>query len=128
MVAMRMLPLLAIGLLGGCAAPEPAPYPRQAVELAGRVAGAPQRCVLIRQSESMRVSQTDRHTLVYGSGKTVWANRLGPGCGFGANDILVTQPMGSYYCRGDIVRSFDQLSRIPGPSCIMGDFIPYTKG
>jgi len=39
----------------------------------------------------------------------------------------VTEPIGSQYCRGDIVRSFDRQSRIPGPACILGDFVPYTR-
>jgi hypothetical protein len=29
---------------------------------------------------------------------------------------------------GDLVRSFDSVSKIPGPSCRLGDFIPYTRG
>lgn len=120
--------VIAGGLVGACAAPEPNDIPRQAAELAGRAAGAAQRCVLIRNSDAMRVSATDRHTLVYGSGNTIFANRLGPGCGFGPNDILVTEPMGAYYCRGDIVRSVDQLSGMPGPSCVLGEFVPYTRG
>lgn len=121
----RRLALLAL-VVGSCAAPQPEPS-RAPVELAGRSAGPPERCVLIQQSESLRVSDTDRHTLIYGSGRRLWANRLGPQCGFGLDDVLVTEPLGSYYCRGDLVRSFDRLSRIPGPACVLGDFVPYPR-
>jgi len=124
----RMLSVIAATLLAGCAAPEPAGPPQQPRELAGRAAGAGQRCVLIQQSESLRVSDNDRHTLLYGSGRTLWANQLGPGCGFRSDDILVTEPIGAYYCRGDLVRSIDRNSHIPGPSCVLGDFVPYTRG
>jgi hypothetical protein len=122
----RLLAFVAI--LGGCAAAPPATEqqgpPR---ELAGRSAGAPQRCVLINQSEALRIADNDHHTLLYGSGRTIWANHLGGQCGFGSDDVLITEPVGSYYCRGDLVRSMDRLSRIPGPACVLGDFVPYTR-
>jgi hypothetical protein len=120
--------LLVAGCLGACAAPQPTAE-RQAPpsELAGRSAAAPQQCVQLSQLESLRISENDRHTLVYGSGRTVWANHLGAQCGFGPDDILVTEPFGSQYCRGDIVRSIDRNSRIPGPSCVLSDFVPYTR-
>ena len=122
---MKVRLILLIPLVAGCAAP-PTAAPQQASELTGRAAGAPQRCVPIRATDSLRISENDRHTLVYGSGRTVWANPLGS-CGFGVNDVPITEPMGSSYCRGDIVRSFDRYSRIPGPSCVLGDFVPYTR-
>jgi hypothetical protein len=123
----RRVALLALAL-GSCAAPQP-DYSQRGPpkELAGRSAGAPQRCALITPTDALRVSDNDRHTLLYGSGRTVWANRLSPQCGFGSDDVLVTEPIGSYYCRGDLVRSFDRLSRIPGPTCVLGDFVPYTR-
>lgn len=104
------------------------PQPRQQpVELAGRVAGTPQACVTIVPTQGLRVSDSDRHTLLYGSGRTLWANDLGPSCGFGPNDILVMQPLNSRYCRGDVARSVDNTSHMPGPTCILGDFVPYRR-
>lgn len=121
------LSILALALAAAaCAAPQPEPS-RQAVELAARTAGAAERCVTIRQGEALRISDTDRHTLLYGSGRTIWANRLGPACSFRLDDVLVTEPFGSQFCRGDIVRSFDRFSRIPGPACVLGDFVPYNR-
>jgi hypothetical protein len=125
---MRLLPLTAILFVSGCAAPQPTQAPGPPRELAGRVAGSAQRCVLIQANEALRVSDTNRHVLLYGSGKTIWANQLAPGCGFGRDDVLITEPVGSYYCRGDLVRSMDRLSHIPGPACVMGEFVPYTRG
>ncbi|HVU29917.1 MAG TPA: hypothetical protein VHE36_05900 [Sphingomicrobium sp.] len=124
---MRFLNALGMILLAGCAIPEPTEVPQQPRELAGRSPGAAQRCVLIEATQSLHVSDNDRHTLLYGSGKTIWASSLGPDCGFSRNDVLVSEPIGSYYCRGDIIRSFDRYTRIPGPSCRLGDFVPYTR-
>lgn len=123
---MRERFLLLIAMLGSCAVPPPDSAPRQAAELTGRTVGPVQRCVLIDQSQALRISETDRHTLLYGSGKTIWANRLGS-CGFSSSDTLMTEPIGSYYCRGDIVRSFDQFTKIRGPACVLSDFVPYTR-
>lgn len=124
--------VLSIALaLAACTSSQPpeTPQPRQLpVELVGRVAGTPQACVTIVPTQGLRISDSDRHTLLYGSGKTLWANDLGPSCGFGANDILVMQPLNSRYCRGDVARSVDNTSRMPGPTCILGDFVPYTRG
>jgi hypothetical protein len=41
--------------------------------------------------------------------------------------ILVVEPIGAQYCRGDRVRTMDPVSRIPGPACTLGDFIPYSR-
>ena len=97
------------------------------LSLAGRTAGPPERCVLIQPTEAMRVSQSDAHALLYGRGHTIWLNRLAGQCSLKATDTLVTESIGSSYCRGDRVRSFDNFTRIPGNSCILGDFIPYRR-
>lgn len=120
----RLLVLAAI--LAGCAAvPQTAEQQGPPLELAGRSAGAAQRCVLITQSDALRISDNDRHTLLYGSGKTIWANHVG--CGFASDDVLITEPIGSYHCRGDLVKSFDRFSGIQGPACVLADFVPYTR-
>lgn len=125
----RLPAIVALTLLGSCAAPPPDTGPRRpAAELVGRAAGPAQRCVQIQPNETLRISGTDPHMIVYGSGRSVFANDLGRACGFGTNDILITEPFGSYYCRGDIMRSVDRYSRIPGPACVLGDFVPYTRG
>lgn len=119
--------LLAL-VLGSCVAPQPgAEQQGPARELAGRSAGAPRHCVLLNPLDSLRISDSNRHVLLYSSGRTIWANHLSSQCGFGSDDVLVTEPIGSNYCRGDLVRSFDRYSRIPGPTCVLGDFVPYTR-
>jgi hypothetical protein len=119
--------VLALGLCACTAAPPRASAPGRPTELTGRVAGTPQRCVPIERDISLRVADGDRGTLLYGSGRRIWANHLPAGCGFNQGDTLVVQPIGSDYCRGDFVRSIDPVSRFPGPSCYLGDFVPYTR-
>ena len=96
-------------------------------ELAGlAAAGAPVRCVPITTQQSLHLSETNRRVLLYGDSRTIWANNLGQ-CRLRPDDILVTEPFGSQYCRGDVVRSVDRQSHIPGPTCILGDFAPYAR-
>lgn len=90
-------------------------------------AGEPARCVTIYAQQSLMVSETSRHTLIYRDGRTTWVNELANYCRFGINDVLVTEPIGSQYCRGDIIRSFDRISHIPGPGCVLGEFVPYKR-
>lgn len=95
-------------------------------ELAGRTAGAPQRCVSIQPSQSLRIAGPQ--TVLYGTGRTIWVNQLASNCpGMDPMDILIVEPIGSQYCRGDRVRTADPVSRLPGPACILGDFVPYTR-
>jgi hypothetical protein len=83
--------------------------------------------VLIQAGEGLRLSESGSHLLLYGNGRTIWANDLGGECAISPNDILITEPLAPYYCRGDLVRSLDHISRIPGPACRLGDFVPYTR-
>lgn len=124
---MRLRSLSLAVLLGACAAVPPASTPGPITELNGRVARPPVSCVTLRSGEALRPSGNDPHALLYGSGATIWLNRLYRACSFRADDILVTEPLGSSLCRGEIVRSFDRLSRIAGPSCVLGDFVPYSR-
>ena len=113
--------------LAGCTAPPPVASNAPIAEIAGRVAGPAQRCVVTTQSEGLQA--VNRNTLVYRNGSKIWVNQLQGGCGgFGRWDVLVTEPIGTQYCRGDLIRSFDPVSKIPGPSCRLGDFVPYTRG
>lgn len=121
---MRSVLILLAFALAAFAAPQPASAPN---ELAGRAAGAPQRCTLIQSGEALRVSEADRHILLYGKGRTIWASRVAPACEITVNDILVADPIGSSYCRGDLVRSFDRVNKVPGAACKLGDFVPYTR-
>lgn len=116
---------LALVSLGVCAV---AQSPAAVAEFNGRVAGAARNCVQVTsRSQSLRPANSNGHVLLYGSGQTIWASDLGS-CGFNRNnDVLVVEPSTSSLCRGDIIRSVDRSSRIPGPTCVLGDFIPYTR-
>lgn len=118
--------LLVSALLAGCAAPAlGVDQQGPPIELAGRVAGPTTACVPLRQGETLRVSENNRHTLIYGNGRTMFANYLGQ-CRIDPNDLLVTLPSSGSYCRGDVVKTVDRSSGIPGPVCILDNFVPYT--
>lgn len=80
----------------------------------------------LRNGEALQLAD-DRSTLIYGSGKTIWVNALGPSCRFGAQDVPIFEPIVSAYCRGDIVRTADRYTGIPGPSCVLGPFVAFTR-
>ena len=122
---MRLIVLATAALMSGCTAPQPVATTTAIPELTGRVAGAAQRCVTFEQGESLRVAGP--HSLIYGNGRVVYLNTV-PSCStLRSSDILVLEPIGSQYCRGDFVRTRDSVSGLPGPGCQLGDFVPYTK-
>lgn len=126
---MRIVTLGLTGFLAGCAAPPPPSVPTNAPmsEIAGRTAGQARRCVQLVPNESLRI--VSPNALLYGAGRTVWLNRPPGDCrGLRESDVLVTEPINGQHCSGDLVRSFDRYSRIPGPSCRLGEFVPYTRG
>lgn len=126
MIPKRIVPLTVLAAVAGCAPSEPAGPPAPIAELAGRTAGAPQRCVPTQQTRSMRIAGPE--VVLYGSGRTIWLNRLASPCpGMSRMNILIVEPSGAQYCRGDRVRTVEPLSKIPGPSCLLGDFVPYTR-
>lgn len=120
----RSGPIIAAILLGSCAAPPPATT-TSASELTGRTAGIPQRCIRIERYEGLRV--IGPRTLAYGRSRTVWVNAVPECAALKYSDVLVTDPVATQFCRGDLVRSMDAASRIPGPACRLGDFVPYTR-
>ena len=124
---MRLVTFTVVLALTACVGPPPAGTTSRPSELDGRVAGTPQGCVSIERDLSLRVADGDRNLLLYGYGQRIWANRLPAGCGLNQGNTLVVQTIGLDYCRGDFVRSLDPVSRFPGPSCYLGDFVPYTR-
>lgn len=124
---MRVLAILAAALLAACSVPQPLPQARQPAEIAGRVPGTPTDCLPAYDRQQFHVSDSDPSTLVYGNGKTIWVNRLSPACSISWNDIPIFEVTGASYCRGDLVHSVDRTSQIPGPTCVLGDFVPFTR-
>jgi len=125
---MRALPFLL--LAAGCAATgTDAPTRDQqalARELEGRTAGAGQACLAVRQAQSLQI--IDRQTLAYRDRETVWVNRLGADCpGLRPLSPLLVEAQGSQYCRGDRVRAMEIHGGVPGPSCVLRDFVPYRR-
>jgi hypothetical protein len=125
---MRIQLLVLATLLGSCVASAPLYYPAgPSSDLAGRVAGAPQRCVPIERDYAMRPASGDPNLLVYGFGPKIWTNRLSPGCTFDASSTLVIQPVNAMsYCANDVVRSVGYGS-FPGRVCILNQWVPYTR-
>lgn len=120
--------LLVLLLLAGCAPGASSAGDADALArlLDGRVAGNPGRCVPARQNEALRV--IDKRTLAYGSGATIYVNRLDRACpGLEPFNTLITEVHAGQHCRGDRIRSLEPGSSIPGPPCLLGDFVPYRR-
>lgn len=121
---MRLLFLLP--LLAGCTAPGPRGRGGDdlTAELAGRQAGAAERCVPANSSEALRI--VDAHTLALTSGSTLYVSTLEHECpGLRPMDTLIVETQDSQHCRGDHFRAVFHPGGIPGPICILGDFTPY---
>lgn len=97
-------------------------------QIAGKVAGAPQRCISDFRADNM-IRVSDDILLYRVSGNLVYRNNLRGGCPGLArdSDIVVTEQFGSQKCSGDLLRLVDRTSGIQGPVCSLGDFIPYRK-
>ena len=111
---------------------EPARSDRDAKELAdalaGRVAGAPQRCISNWPTTQVRV--IDDWTILYDEGSTIYVqNPRGrcPGIGNGSRTLVARQVGTSQMCDGDINQAVDLQSGIGGAPCVFGPFVPYTK-
>lgn len=125
----RLLPIAAAAaaMPAACSMPmQPPPSQAAAAQLAGRIAGAPESCVSTEPTDSLHA--LDAQTIAYGSGRTVYVNRLPAACpGIRPMSTLITEVYGSRLCRGDRVRGLEQGSTIPGPACILGDWVPYRR-
>jgi hypothetical protein len=125
---MRSVILISAAALtaASCAQPEtPNGTDALARELQGRVAGAPQTCTGTMQGQNLRV--IDSQTLALEQGRTLWVNRLRARCpGIAPLNTVIVQPnLGTQYCRGDHIRGLEPGAIIPGPTCFLGDWVPY---
>ena len=122
--AMRTHLLLLLVSLAGCARPATMSGDDVARVIAGRTAGPAQSCVLSRANEGLRA--VDSMTLAYGSGRTVYINRLGGSCP-GLQDLstIIVDGGSGRFCRGDRIRAIEFGSIIPGPPCNLGEWMPY---
>ena len=97
-------------------------------QIGGKVAGEAVSCISSAQhTDIIRVS--DDMLLYKVSGRLVYQNRLRSPChGLASDrDIMVTEQFGSQQCRGDIIKLVDRIGGLPGPFCVLGDFVPYRK-
>lgn len=131
---MRNIPLLVISAaLVGCTTAPPSPTRAAAAQAElqrltqGRVAGPAISC--LPNTRSRQSITVDDNTIVFRNGGTVYVNRLQGGCsGLGSGFYaLVTRSHGSGLCRGDIADVADTSSGAVYGSCIIGDFVPYTR-
>jgi hypothetical protein len=121
---MRAFTLSAALLLAACAGP--VVPPGQASVTSGRVAGPAQTCVSYRPDDALRA--VDSATLIYGSGATIYINRLGASCpGLRELSTIFVEVHSGQYCRGDRIRAIETGSTIPGPSCNLRDWVPYRR-
>jgi hypothetical protein len=125
-MGMRSLVLLILAGLLGCSRPVVPPGAVLAQTLAGSTAGRPQDCVPVQSTSNLRV--IDAATLGYGSGSTIYVNRLAGPCP-GARELStnIVEDHGSTYCRCDHFRAVEVAGSIPGPTCALGDWVPYRR-
>lgn len=125
-IAWRSAVLLVAPAIMNCSAPmlpTEAPLGR---ELAGRTASAPQTCVPTVSNSNLIAS--DASTLVYRSGSTIYVNHPSEPCSAIAPfNTLIADGQAGHYCRGDRIRGIEPAAGIPGPVCILGDWIAYRK-
>lgn len=95
--------------------------------LAGRTPGKPVDCLSLRTLGSSEIVEDT--AIVYGSGRTIYVNRLGEGTSWSIDDddILVTDTRGSQLCSIDTVRLVDRTSQRPSGFVSLGKFVPYTR-
>lgn len=133
---MRALSLLLIGAaLGSCTtAPEPAQRSAEKERqlqtlLAGKTAAPPISCLPNYNSNDMQIIDGRNVAFRLGS-QTVYLMHLSDGCrllGTGNYALLARQFGGMGYCRGDILRVFDTLTRATVGSCGIDEIVPYTR-
>jgi hypothetical protein len=132
----NLAPILVAAVLAGCnAAPPPSAavnakaQTRLAQLIGGKVAGAPQSCLPSYRTNDMIV--IDDYTIAFRDGvDRVWINKPKGGCNLlsAGPYALVTRSFGGMgLCRGDIAQVSDLMSHSTVGSCVMSDFVPYTK-
>ncbi|WP_309661101.1 hypothetical protein [Sphingomonas sp.] len=132
---MRSLSLLILTVaIGGCAPVQPVERSPQADAhlqslLAGRTASPPISCLSDYRSNDMVV--IDDSTVLFRDGRTVYRNDFqGGSCnhlGSGFFALLTRRTGGIGLCRGDIAEVIDTGTGMTVGSCVIGDFVPYTK-
>lgn len=129
-----LFPLVAVALAGCAMAPQPTAVMDERAQarlsqlLAGKVAGPPQSCLPGYRSRDMVVID-DRTIAFRESPGRVWVMNPRNACNLLSSGphALVTRTPTTQMCSGDIGQVVDTLSGATVGSCVMGDFIPYTR-
>lgn len=107
-------------------APRPTPDAQLQKALAGRVAGTPTMCITPSAVSSTQI--VDGTAILYRAGGTLYVNRPRAGAGsLRADDVLVTNMLGSQLCSIDTVRLVDRAGYFPRGFVSLGEFVPYTR-
>jgi hypothetical protein len=132
---MRGMSLLLVAVaVGACTPIEPVARSPQAEAhlqslLRGRVPGPPVSCLPDYRSNDMVV--IDDSTVLFRDGRTVYRNDFQGGTcnhlGSGFYALLTRRFGGIGLCRGDIAEVIDTGTGMTVGSCVVGDFVPYTK-
>ena len=70
----------------------------------------------------------DDNTIAFRQGSRVFINRPTGGCAnLGGPYALVVRKPSTRLCRGDIAEVTDMHNGFTVGSCVLGDFVPYTK-
>ena len=126
--------LLGAAAIGSCAPVEPVARTASAeahlqTALNGRIPGPPVSCLPDYRSNDMTV--IDDSTVLFRAGRTTYRNDFqGGSCsqlGSGHFALLTRRYGGVGLCRGDIAEVRDLTNGFTVGSCVIGDFIPYTK-
>lgn len=124
MTMIRPIAALALPLAVSLSVPVPA---AKSDPLAGRVAGAPQRCIGLLGNRGPVIAE-EGLILYQPAAKRTWrATVIGPCPGIRPFNTLIVDVYGSQVCRNDRFRTLQPGSTIPSPYCRFGNFIPYEK-
>lgn len=132
----RLIPLILAGAIAGCSAAPPQPAePLSAKQqtrlnqlLGDKVAGTPQSCLPNWRTHDM-VAIDDSTIIFRESPGRVWLQKPQNPCNLlsAGPYALVTRSSTGQLCRGDIAQVVDTMSGTNVGTCVMGDFVPYTR-
>ena len=125
-----MRALILLPLLAGCSSlPVDTSSADRALDaaLAGRTAGAPQRCIDRTTAGGAQI--VDDRTLIYNqSGRRLWLNTLPAACpSLRRDSLLIVQAFGAQMCQNDQFQPRQPNDIIAGPICRFGTFTPYDR-
>jgi hypothetical protein len=96
--------------------------------VAGRAVGKPQSCLPNYRSTNLII--VDDGTAFYRSGAQLFRQDFQGGRCRGlasSHYALVTRQFGGSLCRGDIAQVMDTSTGMSVGSCVIGDFVPYSR-